>query len=169
MPTTPFEVIPYQRHYAREISELFHHCVQHIRHERYNAMQLQAWSQAPRSAKHWHLRLSRSRAWLILVTDEVSLSKICAGFINVETDFYHRGYIDSWYIHPDWQRQGLGERLYSHLEQWACEQGYSRLTTDASYLSKELFLKLGFSQEQRSYQQKRGQILPSFYMSKILP
>ncbi|ESE41884.1 GNAT family N-acetyltransferase [Shewanella decolorationis] len=162
------EVIPYQRSYARAVSELFHYCVRQIQHERYNAAQLNAWSQAPRSSQHWHLRLSRSQAWIILVTDAASLSKICVGFINVETDFHHKGYIDSLYIHPDWQRQGLGERAYRQLELWAREQGYSQLSADASYLSRGLFIKLGFVQQQRSYQQKLGQVLPSFYMTKKL-
>lgn len=102
------------------------------------------------------------------MTDAAGLSKICAGFINVETDFHHRGYIDSLYIHPDWQRQGLGERAYRQLELWAREQGYSQLSADASYLSRGLFIKLGFVQQQRSYQQKLGQVLPSFYMTKKL-
>ncbi|MFB2651750.1 GNAT family N-acetyltransferase [Shewanella seohaensis] len=164
----PVEVIPYQRRYARAVSELFHQCVHQIQHERYNAAQLKAWSQSPRSSQHWHLRLSRSQAWIILVTDAAGLSKICAGFINVETDFHHRGYIDSLYIHPDWQRQGLGERAYRQLELWAREQGYSQLSADASYLSRGLFIKLGFVQQQRSYQQKLGQVLPSFYMTKKL-
>lgn len=162
------EVVAYHRRYASAVSQLFHHCVQQIQHERYNAVQLMAWSQAPRSSKHWHLRLSRSQAWIILVTDGASLTKICAGFINVETDFRHRGYIDSLYIHPDWQRQGLGELAYGQLEQWARAQGYSQLSADASYLSRGLFTKLGFIQQQRSYQQKLGQVLPSFYMTKQL-
>jgi len=34
--------------------------------------------------------------------------------------------------------------------------------------SRGLFIKLGFVQQQRSYQQKLGQVLPSFYMTKKL-
>ncbi|WP_372933246.1 GNAT family N-acetyltransferase [Shewanella putrefaciens] len=162
------EIQPYQPKYAQAISELFHLCVHNIKHERYSQTQLNAWSKAPRSAKHWHLRLSRSQAWIILVTSAESLSKICVGFINVETDYYHRGYIDSFYIHPDWQRQGLGERIYRELEQWAKGQGYASLSVDASYLSKGLFTQLGFVQIQRNYQQKLGQVLTSFYMTKKL-
>ncbi|MGH1382120.1 MAG: GNAT family N-acetyltransferase, partial [Shewanella xiamenensis] len=51
---------------------------------------------------------------------------------------------------------------------WARKQGYSQLSADASYLSRGLFIKLGFVQQQRSYQQKLGQVLPSFYMTKKL-
>lgn len=165
-PPNTIEIVPYQSKYARQVSELFHFCVHNIKHERYPPVLLNAWSQAPRSAKHWHLRLSRSQAWIILVTDAASFTKICVGFINVETDFHHRGDIDSLYIHPDWQRQGLGELAYRHLESWARLQKYSSLSVDASYLSKGLFTKMGFTQVQRSYQQKLGQVLPSFYMIK---
>ncbi|MCH1931575.1 GNAT family N-acetyltransferase [Shewanella sp. A25] len=161
-------IVPYQRQYAREISDLYHICVQHIRHERYSELQLNAWSRSPRSAKHWDLRLKRSKAWVLLLTDEISQRNRCIGFINVETVFQRRGYIDSLYIHPDWQRQGWGEQLYRQLELWAKVQGYQRLMTDASYLSKGLFIKMGFTQAQRSYQQKSDQVLVSFYMIKNL-
>lgn len=167
-PNQQFKIVAYQRRYACAVSQLFHLCVQQIRHGRYNAAQLKAWSQAPRSSQHWHLRLSRSQAWVLLLTDGMSLTKICVGFINVEMDFHHRGYIDSLYIHPDWQQQGLGELIYRQLEQWARAQGYDQLSADASYVSRGLFTKLGFVLQQRSYQQKLGQVLPSFYMTKQL-
>lgn len=160
------EIVPYQSKYASAVSELFHLCVHNIKHERYPQVLLNAWSHAPRSAKHWHLRLTRSQAWTLVVTDPTSLNKICIGFINVETDFHHRGDIDSLYIHPDWQRQGLGQLAYCHLESWALLQGYTCLKVDASYLSRGLFAKMGFTQVQRSYQQKLGMVLPSFYMIK---
>ncbi|NLQ22923.1 GNAT family N-acetyltransferase [Shewanella sp. S-1] len=161
-----FEIQPYQSCYAREVSELFHLCVHSITHVRYSQAQLMAWSAAPRSAKHWHLRLSRSKAWVVLAIDEATASSVCCGFINVETHFPRQGYLDSLYIHPDYQGQGLGERAYLVLEAWAKAQGYVRLSLDASYLSKGLFTRMGFIQIQRSYQQKLGQVIPSFYMEK---
>jgi GNAT superfamily N-acetyltransferase len=161
-----FEIQPYRSSYAREVSELFHLCVHSIDHSRYSQAQLAAWSAAPRSAKYWDLRLSRSKAWVMIATDAATSSQICCGFINIETHFARRGYLDSLYIHPDFQRQGLGERAYLTVEAWAKGQGYSCLSVDASFLSKGLFAKLGFAQVQRSYQQKLGQIIPGFYMTK---
>ncbi|MGI2125141.1 GNAT family N-acetyltransferase [Shewanella oncorhynchi] len=161
-----FEIQPYQSCYAREVSELFHLCVHSITHVRYAQAQLMAWSAAPRSAKHWDLRLRRSKAWVVLAIDEATASSVCCGFINVETHFPCQGYLDSLYIHPDYQGQGLGERAYLVLEAWAKAQGYARLSLDASYLSKGLFTRMGFIQIQRSYQQKLGQVIPGFYMEK---
>ncbi|MCU7963363.1 GNAT family N-acetyltransferase [Shewanella sp. SW32] len=161
-----FEIQPYQSCYAREVSELFHLCVHSITHVRYAQAQLMAWSAAPRSAKHWDLRLSRSKAWVVLAIDEATASSVCCGFINVETHFPRQGYLDSLYIHPDYQGQGLGEHAYLVLEAWAKAQGYVRLSLDASYLSKGLFTRMGFIQIQHSYQQKLGQVIPGFYMEK---
>lgn len=161
-----FEIQPYQSCYAREVSELFHLCVHNITHARYSQAQLFAWSAAPRSAKHWDLRLNRSKAWVVLAKNVATASSMCCGFINVETHFAHQGYVDSLYIHPDYQAKGLGERAYLVLEAWAKTQGYTRLSVDASYLSKGLFTRTGFIQIQRTYQQKLGQVIPGFYMEK---
>ena len=162
----PLDIQPYQSCYALEVSELFHLCVHSINHARYSSAQLAAWSAAPRSAKHWDLRLRRSKAWVVLAKDALATSAMCIGFINIETHFSQQGYLDSLYIHPDYQRKGLGERAYLVVEDWAKAQGYSRLSLDASYLSKGLFNQMGFTQVQASYQQKRGQIIRGFYMVK---
>lgn len=161
-------ICPYHRHYADDIRALFHLSVRSIVHPRYSEQQLSAWSAAPRSAKHWHLRLTRSKAWLLLNRVDQFSSWQCIGFINVETHFSQRGYIDSLYIHPRWQRQGYALQLYRHLAMWARGQGYSHLSVDASYLSKDFFAKQGFVQVQRSYQRKLGQHIPGFYMTKHL-
>ncbi|MGL4516627.1 MAG: GNAT family N-acetyltransferase [Shewanella sp.] len=168
LPNDAIHIVPFEAKYARQVSELFHLAVQQIQHERYPKALLNAWSAAPRSDKHWQLRLGRTQAWILLVKEALGPQQ-CVGFINMATDFAHRGEIDSLYIHPDWQRQGLGKRAYRHLEDWAISQGYASLQVDASYLSRGLFMDMGFTQIQRSYQQKLGQILPSFYLRKMLP
>ncbi|WP_299495508.1 GNAT family N-acetyltransferase [uncultured Shewanella sp.] len=162
-------IIPYQKAYAASISQLFHDAIHHIGEDVYSLEQQRAWSKAPRSNYHWHKRLSKSQTWLM--TDNNQLNKglaQCCGFINVETGFIGRGYIDSLYVHPKYQHQGVGKRLLCCLQEWACLQHYPTLSVDASILSKPLFLQQGFRQMHRSYQEKSGQVIMGFLMEKTL-
>ncbi len=163
-----FPIVQFKPKFAEKVSQLVHLSVQHIDHPRYSHEQLNAWSTAPRSRKHWQLRLQRSQSWVMLSDTQQSETEDVVGVINVETDFHHRGYIDSLYISPLLQRQGLANRLYQTLELWAQAQGYTSLSVDASYLSKGFFLKQGFKQIQPSYQITKDQVINGFYMTKSL-
>jgi len=162
-------VVPYQSKFAAQVSLIFHHAIEHIPETMYPIEQKQAWSFAPRSAYHWHKRMSRTQAWLV-VDDSLLLNGLekCVGFINLETHFQHRGYIDSLYVLPAYQGKRVATSLYLAMEAWAQKQGISHLYVDASKLSKSLFLAHGFTLKHKSYQEKRGQILQSFYLTKAL-
>ncbi|NMH65486.1 GNAT family N-acetyltransferase [Shewanella salipaludis] len=181
-----YQIVAFQPAHARQVSLVFHEAVTAIKHPRYSPEQLNAWSRAPRSEKHWQLRLARSRGWVVVRKGMVvegptavqsasgqdgtgaNRLPLCCGFINIETGFGSRGYIDSLYIAPAHQGLGLAGRLYATVELWAREQGYDRLTVDASYVSRPLFEKWGFILERRSYQQKLGQVIAGFSMYKPL-
>jgi len=41
------------------------------------------------------------------------------------------GYIEAWYVDADVRRHGYGRALLAAAEQWAVEQGYSEMASDA--------------------------------------
>lgn len=41
------------------------------------------------------------------------------------------GYIEAWYVDPDVRRGGNGRALLKAAEEWACEQGYQEMASDA--------------------------------------
>lgn len=165
-----FNIVPYQARFASQLAQLFHQTVNGIACKYYSTAQIQAWSPRPRSAKYWHQRLSRSQTWVMLDHDlnRKSDLKKCCGFINIETHFYHRGYIDCLYVHPNYQSKTLATKLYKVAESWAKEQQFPELSVDASYLSKALFIKQGFDIQFKTYQPKSGQMIPGFFMKKEL-
>lgn len=164
-----YSVIPYQAGYALQVSRLYHNAVQQIAECHYSAAQKQAWSAAPRSTYHWHKRLTRSAAWLMVDTEQcVGEQWLCVGFINVETHYYSRGYIDSLYVLPEYQGRGIARALYQAVEQWALQTGVNRLSVDASRVSHGLFMSQGFNLHHKRYQEKCGQVFQAFYLSKTL-
>lgn len=163
------KLIPYRKEYAAAVSDVVHTAINQITDDVYSAEERMAWSFAPRSSYHWHKRLSRSQTWLMIDEQRIESGRaFCCGFINLETDFNSRGYIDSLYVHPDFQGQGVARRLYSALALWAIEHEYAELSVDASILSKPLFEAMGFKMKHRSYQEKRGVVIMGYYMSKAL-
>jgi aminoglycoside 6'-N-acetyltransferase I len=61
-----------------------------------------------------------------------------AGFVDVGTrsvvdgcSSSPVGYVEAWYVDPDIRRTGLGRALLQHAEQWAREQGYTEMGSDA--------------------------------------
>ncbi len=168
MPSS-FTVLPYSQCYATAVSHIFHESIHHLNDDVYSCDDKSAWSAAPRSSYHWNKRLSRSQAWVVLdVSCSVNGKPRCCGFINVETHFYSQGYIDSLYVHPDYQGKGVAHKLYETLEHWAREQEFSALSVDASKASKALFLSRGFKLRHKSYQEKLGRIIMGFLMEKEL-
>ena len=164
-----YKVIPYVPEYALQVSKLYHSSVQNIDETYYSALQKQAWSKAPRSAYHWNKRLNNSKSWLMVDTrHRVGSCYLCIGFINVETHFNSRGYIDSLYVLPDYQGMGVASALYRELELWAIDTAVECLSVDASKLSRELFLSYGFKLHHNRYQEKCGEIFLAFYLSKQL-
>ena len=156
------QIVDFSALYALQISQLYHDAIHAIVHPRYPKVKLNAWSSAPRSAKYWQIQYKQNKAWLMLDNQQV------IGFIGLETHFKYQGYIDCLYVHPSYQNLGIASALLEHLQHWAMQQHYPNLSVDASYLSKPLFEKMGFSLQQKSYQQKRGQTLGGFYMEKRL-
>lgn len=163
------KLIPYQKQYATQVSQLFHRAINAIDEDVYSKIEQQAWSYSPRSRYHWHKRLTRSKTWLMIDSTQYhDGASLCCGVINLETQFDSRGYIDSLYVHPDFQHQGIATALLAELEAWAIAANIDSLSVDASKLSKPLFLAHGFKQLHRSYQEKRGQIIMGFLMRKPL-
>ncbi|GIU46117.1 N-acetyltransferase [Shewanella sairae] len=164
-----YKLIPYQKDYAADIAVLSHLAIRNIADDQYSVEETSAWSFAPRSSYHWHKRLSQSKTWLMIDERiEYAGKPVCCGFINIETGFASKGYIDSLYVHPDYQGQGIAKRLYLAIEEWALAQGYPSLLVDASKLSKPLFESQGFKLRHRSYQEKRAVIIMGYYMEKTL-
>ncbi|MDF0534826.1 GNAT family N-acetyltransferase [Shewanella yunxiaonensis] len=147
------------RHFAAEVSLVYHQSVQSLAGGFYSTAQCNAWSRAPRSEKYWQLRLRHSTAWLALDSGDH-----CIGFVQVERQYGEAGYISCLYVLPSWQRRGIAAQLITTVKLWALQQALPRLSTHASMQSKTVFERQGFRSHHRCYQEKSGQQLTSFLM-----
>ena len=62
------------------------------------------------------------------------------------------GYLEAWYVEPDWRRRGIGRRLVERAEQWARSRGCSEMASDTTPrypLSPAAHAALGYREVKR--------------------
>lgn len=73
------------------------------------------------------------------------------------------------FIHPDYQRQGLGKTILDYLEKHALENGAIKVCVDASDEVKNFYLKNGYHVDQEEFLPLPNQNIHAYYkMSKSL-
>lgn len=143
---------------CNEITELFYASIHVIDPTQYSRAQQHAWAPLPIDYTKWENRLLKSKPYYVTVEGHV------AGFIELEMS----GYIDCFYVHPQFQRQGIAAQLYSHIEKIAHQHAMLSLLVDASTVIKPLFENWGFVVIQENRITRGAQSLVNFTMKKRL-
>ena len=69
---------------------------------------------------------------------------------DCETD--HVGYLEGWYVDPEYRRTGIGRSLVSNAEQWARSCGCVEMASDAEFGNEESIAahaQLGYQETSR--------------------
>ena len=62
------------------------------------------------------------------------------------------GYLEGWWVEPDYRRNGIGRNLVKKAEEWARQKGCSEMASDSEFgneLSLEAHLELGYEESSR--------------------
>lgn len=62
------------------------------------------------------------------------------------------GYIEGWYVEPEYRRKGIGTKLIKSAEQWVLEKGLSEVAVDTNLenvVSQKAYQTLGFKEIDR--------------------
>lgn len=145
----------YRAQDSDEITDLFHGAVHSLIDENYTAEELEAWAPTPPDYSHWRERLAVKKPYV------AERDGMILGFIELEAD----GHIDCFYTHKDFQRQGVGRRLYNHLASEADARGVQDFHVEASEIARPFFEREGFVLEKVNRVERRGQVLTNFTMS----
>ncbi len=149
------------------MAQLFHHTVQQVNSRDYSSKQIATWSAQPQSAEAWHSRLAHKQSLYIArpTTDQAPIT----GFAELdppETD--RQAHIDGFYVHHQWQGQGVGTALISALETDAKAQGISLLYVEASITAQPFFSRKGFKVIREQFRTLGSCQFKQFYMEKPL-
>jgi UPF0176 protein len=140
------------------IAQLFHDTVREVNIRDYSLTQVQAWAPDDLYFTDWTANCSSSYTYVAEESDEI------IGFGQLETN----GHIDCFFCHKDYQRCGVGTRLYRAIEAQALELKIERLFVEVSITAKDFFKNRGFTVVKEQQVSCRGENLINFVMEKSL-
>lgn len=132
----------YQPEDVPQIAQIFYNTIHRVNCRDYSEAQLNAWAPAVPETERWLKRYDTRRCFVAEQNGTI------AGFAELEDN----GHIDCFYCHHEFQRQGVGRRLYERIE----EEGRSlrdtregllnltRLFVEVSITARPFFEQMGF-------------------------
>jgi len=117
-----------------EMQQLYIETIQSICKNDYNEAQREAWISGVKNTERWIAVIETQYVLLAVIENKI------AGFATLKDG----DYIDFFYIHKDFQRQGIADKLLTELELEAQKQHSKMITSDISITAKPFFEKKGF-------------------------
>ncbi|MDN6362970.1 MAG: GNAT family N-acetyltransferase [Tetragenococcus koreensis] len=136
----------------KAVIEMIKQTIQTINKNDYDENQLKAWSNIDESS--WTDSVKEHQA-IVMVSDR---NKI-VGFADMDND----GYLDRLFIHKDFQRMRIGDKLVNDLEE---KNTGKKFSTFASITAKPFFEALGYKLVRKNVAPVRCQQLENYYMEK---
>ena len=119
---------------------------------------IERWAPQNPNMNEWAARLARKKPFVAVVDEEI------VGMAEIEAD----GFIDYFYVHPGWQKKGIGKALLVSLESEAAKAGVRVIFADVSVTAKTFFLSQGFNITETKSNVILGHPAPNFRMQKSL-
>ncbi|RYU93849.1 GNAT family N-acetyltransferase [Emticicia agri] len=141
-----------------ELQQLFRDTIHAVCQSDYEEAQLKVWAAGAENTTRWHSMLTQQYVMVALINDSI------VGFGTLDKGKY----IDMFYVHKDYQNQGIASKLYQALEKEALRQGQTRLTADVSKTARPFFEKRGFTVVAEQTVVRQGVALTNFKMEKFL-
>lgn len=148
----------YQHGEEEIIWKIFHHTIHNINIKDYSIDQVEAWAPSNLDERVWLNKIIAIDPYVLVIN-----SKIAA-----YADLQEHGYIDHFYCHHEYQRQGIGSFLYSYIEKIAKSKDIDTLSSDISITAKPFFESRGFTVHQKQFLNVRNQRLTNYKMTRKL-
>lgn len=152
------KILKYQSKYSNDLVDIFYDSVHSIDPLFYSQEEKSAWARHPKDYSKWGLKFEESQPLIALY------EKSPIGFIEL----LDTGYIDCFYIKPEYQKIGVGNLLYSASLEKAKSLQLTQLKVNASLVAKKFFLKKDFSVIRKNEVLRDNQRLINFSMEKFL-
>lgn len=142
----------------KEMQELYIETIKHVCKNDYNSTQIDVWISGVKNTERWVVVINTQFVLLAIIEDQI------VGFGTLKDG----NYIDFFYIHKDFQRQGIADRLLTELQLEAKKQHSEVITSDVSITARPFFEKKGFIVKAEQRNIRFGIELINYKMEKKL-
>lgn len=142
----------------KEMQELFVATIKSVCQKEYNEQQIAVWTSGVNNTERWIEVIEKQFVLLALIENKI------VGYGTLKD----ANYIDFFYIHKDFQRQGIADKLLTLLELEAKKRSSKTITSDISITAKPFFEKKGFVVKAKQKNIKSGVELINYKMEKNL-
>lgn len=141
-----------------ELQKLFVDTITTICASDYDKQQIEAWTSSVENKKRWDEILTKQ--FILVAQDQDKI----VGFATLDNG----NYFDLLYVHKDYQRQGIAQRLLYDIEAEARQVKQPELTSDVSKTAKPFFEKNGFKTTEEQTNIRQGIKIINYKMIKQL-
>lgn len=138
------------------LRHIFYCAVHQICARDYYQSQLEAWAPTEFNSTAWTERIQRNKPFVAVAAEEV------IGFADLQPS----GYIDQFFIVPEWTGRGIAKSLMAHLEETAKAQSIRMLSSNVSITAEPFFKRCGFWTESSQVVNLSGVSLTNYKMRK---
>jgi putative acetyltransferase len=142
----------------KEIQELYIETIKQVCKNDYNSDQIDVWISGVKNTERWIDVINTQFVLLATIEDQI------VGFGTLKDG----NYIDFFYIHKEFQRQGIANRLLTELQLEAKKQHSKTITSDVSITARPFFEKKGFIVKAEQRNIRFGIELINYKMEKNL-
>ncbi|MDX6190721.1 GNAT family N-acetyltransferase [Flavobacterium sp. Fl-318] len=142
----------------KEMQELFVATIKSVCQKEYNEQQIEVWTSGVNNTERWIEVIEKQFVLLALIENKI------VGYGTLK----NANYIDFFYTHKDFQRQGIANNLLTRLELEAKKRSSKTITSDISITAKPFFEKKGFIVKAKQKNIRSGVELINYKMEKNL-
>jgi putative acetyltransferase len=141
-----------------EMQRLFVDTITTVCRKDYTQEQIGAWTSGIDNTQRWLDRFDEQHIMLAIIKDQIT------AFGTLKDG----DYIDMFFVHKGFQRQGIAAKLYTRLEEKAIELHSDHIDSDVSITAKPFFEKMGFTVLKEQKVERLGIELVNYKMRKEL-
>ncbi|ELA7834294.1 GNAT family N-acetyltransferase [Vibrio sp. Vb2658] len=142
---------------AQALWDIHFHTIRNVNIHDYTQTQVEAWAPECLDLSIWKKRMNGLTPFVAEIDGTV------VGYTDLQAD----GLIDHFFCHHNYQGQGVGKALMSHVFNVGKKRGISRFYSEVSITAKPFYEYFGFKVVQAQEMEVRGQKLKNFVMEKF--
>ena len=148
----------FQEEDAPTLWALFFNTVRKVNRRDYTEQQVKAWAQEGFDSQLWLKKMISIQPFV------AELDGVIVGYSDVQPS----GLVDHFFCHHEYQGQGVGRALMTHVIKQAEAKGLNRIFSEVSITARPFYEHMGFTVVNEQQIEVRGATLTNYVMERHL-